>query len=51
MSLNYSKLENNITSIEVTVNGEIRDCGKITADKDFISKIEEKFGKNNIIIS
>jgi len=47
----YSKLENNITSIEVTVNGEIRDCGKITADKDFISKIEEKFGKNNIIIS
>ena len=45
-----SKQPNAETKIEVTVNGEIRDCGKIFMDKTIEKKFYELFDKMNVTI-
>ena len=47
----YSKLENPQTDIEVTVNGEVRNCGKVLVDKEIINEFYKLFGKENMYIS
>lgn len=46
----YSKLEKTETSIDVTVNGEVRNCGKIFCDKDILNEFYKMFGKENIFV-
>lgn len=47
----YSKLENASTDIEVTINGEVRSCGKIYMDSDVEKEFYRLYGKENIYIS
>lgn len=47
----YSKMENAETFIDVTVNGEVRNCGKIFVSTEVINKFYELFGKDNVYIS
>ena len=44
----YSKMKDAETKISVTINGEVRDCGKIFMDKEIEKKIKELFGEINI---
>ena len=46
----YSKMKDAETKISVTINGEVRDCGKIFMDKKIEKKIKELFGESNIKI-
>ena len=47
----YAKQPNSEVKVEVLVNGEARDCGKIFADKSVVRKWTEIFGESNIKIS
>ena len=44
-------MENAETFIDVTVNGEVRNCGKIFVSTEVINKFYELFGKDNVYIS
>lgn len=47
----YSKQPNPETIIEVTVNNEIRNCGKIFLDNEILKRFCEKFGEKNVKIN
>jgi hypothetical protein len=47
----YSKMENAKTLIDITINGEVRKCGKIYMDKEVSMKFYKAFGKENVYIS
>jgi DNA polymerase-3 subunit alpha len=47
----YSKLENAKTLMEITINGEVRDCGKIFMDEEVKKVFYREFGKENIYVS
>ena len=46
----YSKLDKPETNIEVTVNGEVRSCGKIFMDRNILNEFYKMFGKENIFV-
>ena len=46
----YSKLENATTKIEVTINGDIKPCGKILMNREIENKFYELFGKEKVFI-
>ncbi len=46
----YSKMSNAETEIEVTINGEIKPCGKIFFNREIEKLFIEKFGKDKVLI-
>lgn len=46
----YSKMDNAETIIEVTVNDEVRNCGKIYVNKEIEKNLKEEFDEKNIKI-
>lgn len=46
----YSKMKNANILIDVTVNGEIRKCGKIYLDMKLLQNFYDYFGKENIVV-
>lgn len=47
----YSKLENAETLIEVTINGEVKPCGKIFMDREVEKKFYDLFGREKLYIT